>query len=131
MSKQKSSGAALTVILSPAPRSAGSYEARLDGDDRVLCISRTPFFDAARELIADDHDPNAELILRHAGSNTDSLRAELGTAASLTVEETGYGPRLRRWRPIPALAVAPRIASNERAAVTPALHPIRRDGDEH
>jgi len=69
----------------------GRFEARLDGDDRVLCVSRTPFFDAARELVANGYDPNLTLIMRHAGSDTDSLRAKLGTAASLTLEETDYG----------------------------------------
>jgi hypothetical protein len=119
MSKRKSSGVALTIILSPVPfSSVGSYEARLDGDDRILCISRTPFFDAARKLAAEGHDCDTTLFLRHADSDTDSLRANLGTAASLTVEETKYGPRLRRWKPISTLAVAPKIAPNEQAATT-------------
>jgi hypothetical protein len=104
--------ATLTVVVTPAPRS-GCYQSRLDGDDRVLCVSRTPFFDVARKLIAQGYDPGITLILRHAGSDIDTLRARLGTAASLTVEETGYGPQLRRWKPISTLAVATRIAPNE------------------
>ena len=132
MSKREISRAAsLIVIATPAPRGAGRYQARLYDDDRVLCVSRTPFFDAARELVAIGYDPNTELTLRHAGSNADSLSARLGTAASLTVEETKCGPQFRRWKPIPALAVAPRIASGERAAITLALHPIQGAGDEH
>lgn len=106
----------LAVIVTPTPSGTGRYQARLDGDDdRVLCVSRTPFLDAARKLVADGHDPDITLSLRHAGSDTDSLRARLGTAASLTVEETGYGPQLRRWKPISTLAVTSGIAPNEQA----------------
>jgi hypothetical protein len=41
----------LAVIVTPIPSGTGRYQARLDGDDRVLCVSRTPFFDAARKLV--------------------------------------------------------------------------------
>jgi hypothetical protein len=94
--------APLKIVVTPAPRGAGRFEARLDGDDRVLCVSRTPFFDAARKLLAQGYDPND---LRHAGSDTDSLRAKLGTAASLTVKETGYGPELEPWKRFSTLPV--------------------------
>ena len=60
----------------------------------------------------------------------DCLRARLGTAASLSVEETDYGPKFRCWKPIPALAVTPRIASDQRTATTLALHPIQRVGND-
>jgi hypothetical protein len=123
MSKRELSGTALTIVLSPAPSGSGRFEARLHGYDRVLCVSRTPFFDAARELVADGYDPNTDLVLRRAGSDNDSLKAKLGTAASLTVEETEYGPKLRRWKPFSTLAVKPRIASDDRTAITPALSP--------
>ena len=125
MSKRDlSSVATLIVVATPAPRGAGRFEARLDGHDRVLCVSRTPFFDAARKLLAQGYDTNDLLILRHAASDTDSLRAKLGAAASLTVEETDYGPKLRRWKPMPALAVTPRIAPGGRAANTLARSPV-------
>lgn len=115
----------LTVIITPAPCGTGRYEACLDGDDHVLSVSQTPFFDAARKLISQGYDPDTTLILRHAGSETDSLRAELGTAASLTVEETAYGPRVRRWKPISTLAVRAGIASANRTAFL-ALDPTKR-----
>ena len=66
--------------------------------------------------MANGYDPNLTLIMRHAGSDTDSLRAKLGTAASLTLEETDYGPKLRRWKPFSTLAVAPRNAPANRGA---------------
>jgi hypothetical protein len=124
MSKRNLTGvASLKIIVTPAPRGAGRFEAHLDGDDRVLCRSRTPFLDAARKLLAQGYDPDTTLILRHAGSDTDCLRARLGTVASLTVEETPYGPKVRRWKPISTLAVAPRIAPRKRAATTLADRP--------
>lgn len=117
MSKRDLSNvASLIVVATPAPRGAGRFEGRLDGHDRVLCVSRTPFFDAARELLAQGYDPNDLLMLRHAGSDTDSLRAELRTAASLTVKETGYGPRVQPWKPFSTLPVRARNASDDRAA---------------
>ena len=64
--------------------------------------------------------PNDLLLLRYAGSDKDSLRAKLRTAASLTVEETVYGPRVRRWKPISTLAVRARNAPDDRAATATA-----------
>ena len=122
MSKRDLSGVALTIVLSPAPSGIGRFEARLDGDDRVLCVSRTPFFDVARELLADGYDPDTTLIMRHAGSGTNSLRAKLGTAASLTIEETDYGPKLRRWKPFSTLAVDLRIAPANRGYLPQPAH---------
>ena len=117
MSKRNLTGvASLKIIVTPAPRGAGRFEARLDGHDRVLCVSRTPFFDAARKLLAQGYDPDDLLMLRHAGSDTDSLRAKLGTAASLTVKETGYGPELQPWKPFSTLPVRARNAPDDRAA---------------
>ena len=126
MSKPKRSAASLKIVVIRAPRCPGQYEARLDGDDRVLCVSRTPFFSAARKLLAGGHDPSLILVMRHAGSDTESLRATLGAAATLTVEETNYGPKLRRWKPISTLAVAPTIAPDKRAATTLGKRPQRR-----
>ena len=126
MSKRDlSSIASLAIVIIETKQRNGRFEARLDGDDRVLCVSRTPFFDAARELVANGYDPNLTLIMRHAGSDTDSLTAKLGTAASLTLEETDYGPKLRRWKPFSTLAVAPRNAPANRGATTPQPAPNR------
>ena len=122
MSKRNASDVAyLQITITPAPRSHGRYQAHLDGDGRILCVSRTPFFDAARELIGDGHDPNLMLVLRHAGSDTGSLRAKLGSAAGLTVEETPYGPKLRRWNAISTPAVTSRIAPATRRRLRPGM----------
>jgi hypothetical protein len=56
MSKPKSETTdLLKLIVLVAPAESGStdwYQARLDGGDRVVCVSKTPFFDAARTLVA-------------------------------------------------------------------------------
>jgi hypothetical protein len=106
----------LTITVATDPRHPWRHLARLNSDERPLCSSRTPFFDAARKLIALGYDPDTTLILCHEGSTTECLKARLGTAAALSVEETGYGPRFRRWKPLPPLAVSPRIAPIDQAA---------------
>jgi hypothetical protein len=91
----------LTLIIAPASRGAGRYEARIDGDDRVLCISRAPFFDAARALIAAGHDADAILEMCRPGASSWDLRAPLQIAAQLDVAETPFGPKfIRHRRPI-------------------------------
>jgi len=111
MSKQDSTcSRPLKISITAAPDGASRYVARIDGDDRVLCVSRTPFFDAARELLAEGYDPSVTLIMCHAGTDTMSLRAKLGVAARFTVEETDYGPKLRCWKPISTLEGRSRIA---------------------
>jgi hypothetical protein len=101
----------LLIIVTPANGSSEQFEARLN--ERQLCVSRTPFFAAARALQAEGVDPNTILVMRHSGSQTDSLRARLGVAAGLTIEETKYGPKLRRWKPFSALdgslSIAPKM----------------------
>jgi hypothetical protein len=116
----------ITMIVTPTVRRTWRYVVRLDGDDRVLCTSITPFFDAARKLMKDDCHSSITLVMRHAGSDTECLRAPLATAAALSVEETPYGPKLRRWKAIPTLAVAPRISRNEQDATTLAAPAVRR-----
>jgi hypothetical protein len=113
----------LVVIVTRAPSGTGRYQARLEHEDQVLCVSSTPYFDAARKLMTEGYDPNITLVMRRAGSQTECLRAPLGAAAALTVEETPYGPKLRRWKPLSTLAVVPRIAPNEQAATTLAPAP--------
>jgi hypothetical protein len=88
----------LTLIIIPAPRSAGRYEARLDGEDRVRRVSRMPFLDAARALIAAGHDADAILETCRPGASSWDLRAPLQIAAQLDVAETPFGPKFVRHR---------------------------------
>jgi hypothetical protein len=128
-SKPHSFASTLVVIVAPAPRSAGRFEAHLDGDDHVLCVSTTPFLTAARKLVAQGYDLGLTLILRHAGSDTDSLRAKLGTAASLTIKETGYAPQLQPWKPFSTLPVRARSGPGDRAATVLASPTARASVD--
>jgi hypothetical protein len=83
---------AIVITLDPGER-PGSYRASLDG--KTLCISRQPFFTAARELIARGFAPDAQLAMCWRGSSADALRGRLGLAAGLTVSESERGgPRI-------------------------------------
>jgi hypothetical protein len=81
----------------------------------MLCNSRQPFLDAARRLIEQGYDPATMLVMRHAGSSIDSLRAPLGVAACLTVDE--HHGVFARWKPFSPSAVSPRIAPRATAAI--------------
>ena len=49
--------------------------------------SRTPFFAAARALLAAGVDPATTLAMRHHGSTTVAMRSTVGEAAKWTVRE--------------------------------------------
>ncbi len=88
----------LTITISPAGK--GSYHARLGS--RLLCTSKTPFFSAARVLIADGADPTTTLAMAREGSAVVDLRGMLGPAAGLTVlENDTIGPVLKPYRAFP------------------------------
>ena len=87
----------LTIIVSPAGR--GKFTAHLQ-DGRQLC-QRTfsPFLAAARQLLADGRDPNAQITMRHAGSSTDAHVSTIGVAARLCVTESqAAAPRFARYQ---------------------------------
>jgi hypothetical protein len=86
-----------TLLISPAK--PGRFDARLAGSDQYLVEgSRTPFLDAARALLAAGlAAPDDMLVMRNAGSAHDALRARIGAAAKLTVNEDG--PRFANHDP--------------------------------
>jgi hypothetical protein len=92
--------AELVIVVSELEDNPGVFQASIDG--RALCISRTPFLDAARKLLAEGHNTAAVAIMRHSGSTTDCLRSSLGVAARLRVEESSL--RFRRWNPFGGIA---------------------------
>src|SRR5256885_1365763 len=65
----------LLIVVEPVGRDR--FSARLDGR-LLLQSSRMPFLDAARALIAEGINPSTVLVMRHAGSEVDALRARLG-----------------------------------------------------
>jgi hypothetical protein len=109
----------LVIIVSPRVRANGKqhpteFECWLEGGP-FLCNSRQPFLRAARILIGMGHDPEAILIMRHARSKADSLKARLGAAASLTVDEFN-GTRLVSWKPFPRSVGFPGISESYETA---------------
>ena len=91
----------LVIEVSPHVRSGGTkhpnaFDARLAGSDAVLCISETPLLDATRALLAPGMaDSDDMIVMRHAGSAVDALRARVWVAAMLTVEDRPSGQRIR------------------------------------
>jgi hypothetical protein len=61
-----------------------------------FALSRQPFLDSARVLLAEGVPPQTRLTMRHVGSSTDSLTATVGAAAKLTVDESR--PRFVKWQ---------------------------------
>jgi hypothetical protein len=95
----------IEIAVSPEPRNPGSppRKARFTAcvSDRVLGAFSAPLLGAARVLLSEGVPPETELQMRHAGSSTIALKAKLGIAAGLTVNEdasTG-APRFARWKP--------------------------------
>jgi len=93
------------ITVSPHIRRDGTrhpnaFEARIAGSEAVLCVSETPLLSAARALLAAGQaGPDDLIVMRHAGSDTDALRAKVGVAAGLTLSDPAGGRRiaLRRW----------------------------------
>ena len=92
-------GDPILLIVTPAGRSTNRgplFHAR--HGDRLLVTSHQPFLASARTRLAEGLDPATELILRHAGSTTDALRATVSAAARLTVlEDDRGGLRFGAW----------------------------------
>lgn len=65
------------------------------------------------------------IVMRHAGSEIDSLRATIGTAAKLTVDEHN-GTRFVPWKAFSRSAVASVGRSNEVPTPSPPIVPIDR-----
>jgi hypothetical protein len=109
----------LTVILEPVDRHGRSRASLPDGTILVES-SRQPFLEAARVLMAAGHSPDSWLEGWRPGSSTWALRARLGIAAGLTVDESKTV--FAKWKPFSRSAVSPPIRANENVAPDPG-HP--------
>jgi hypothetical protein len=106
-----------TITIAPIPTRPGYYTACCDG--RLLCRSRQPFLDGARELLASSYPPDTVIVMRSANSTTDRLRSTIGAAAALTVETNEEGrPDLRQWRGSRTRGAAPPVAFRTGAATS-------------
>src|SRR5262249_29121958 len=112
-------------VIVVAPHGAsGNYAARLVGSDEILCVSRTPFLSAARELLKRGFDPSTIICMRQAASSPDCFRARLAAAAKLSVkEEDGRPPRFVLWNERDLGQGSARTATDEPAATYPASQP--------
>ena len=110
----------VTPSLQPDGRKAYNNRGQLfDGrvDGRIIVKrSPTPFCDAARVLLAEGCDPATRFNMRHDGSTTDALIAEVGVAAKLTVRDGNGPPEFRSWMPFPGMEEPPPVRQNELAA---------------
>ena len=79
----------------------GHFDASLDDGHVLVRASRHPLVDAARRLIDLGYEPTTVLVMRHAGSDTNCLTAQIGVAAKLRVKEDRNGPRFALWEPFP------------------------------
>jgi hypothetical protein len=70
----------------------------------------TPFCCSARALMKRGFPADTILIMRHRGSDTESLRAPINIAARLTVREDRCGPRFSARKPMRLRAVGAPIA---------------------
>jgi hypothetical protein len=114
----------LAIVVVPIKGKAAHFEAWLEGGVLLISASRQPFVDAARVLIALGSDPNAVLVMRHAGSDAIALKAKLGVAAGLAVEEGPHGA----WFVPHRMGAKTRVAASP-IAPTPPAATTPRDAD--
>jgi hypothetical protein len=116
--KERSS---ISIIVSPIKASPGRFQARLRSNDELLVASsRQPFVDSARALIEKGYGPIMMLEMMHADSNVVAVRARLGKAARISVEEGVNGPRFVPFRKgLKSCVDAPPVASGTSPASLP------------
>ena len=107
------------IVVAPALNNSGArLTSRFDaflGDQLIVHASKTPFLDAARELLDLGFRAETYLIMRHKGSEIkNSLRGWICAAARLTVAEgdrSGIHFQLRK--PFPSSAVEAHVAAEQ------------------
>jgi hypothetical protein len=86
----------LVLTVSEGERRNGTFDCHHDG--RYLCSSPSPFIDGCRHLLVQGYDPNARVVMRHAGSTDDALRGILARVAGVEVGGHSVGFRSRSER---------------------------------
>jgi hypothetical protein len=106
---------AVIVVVAECKSSRGLFDAFLSDGTQLVRSSRQPFLDAARALIGAGYSPMVWVEKWRPRGTEFSMRAQLGTAAGLTVDETKTV--FAKWKPFPSSAVAsPRHFSKTAAA---------------
>lgn len=98
--RKPSIGHAVVITMAPLNR-LGRYRRYL-GAQLLVASTRMPLLDAACKLIRLGANPDAIVAMRHTGAGHDALRARLGPAAGVPLDEDrcrfqpvrrgGYGP---------------------------------------
>jgi len=104
-------------VVATSTSAAGFYELRLENQNRILCVSRQPFLDGARKLLALGYSASDVMVLRDSPLKDFRLRALIGRAAKLTVDEHN-GTVFAKWKGIHCSAGSTRMAANNRPATT-------------
>ncbi len=117
---RKPNSTAIDIAITAYPRRDGRFEAHYAG--RVLCVSREPFCESARRLLAEGFPPGFVLGLRHVGSQDTALCSRLARAAALTVRGgADWVPRFHRWKASPSVGPTPPMRLG--AAALPGIAP--------
>jgi len=111
----------IKILLEPVNRRGRSSASLLDDGMVLVGSSRQPFLDAARVLIGAGYEPDSWLEGWRPGATAFALRARLGIAAGLTVDETKTV--FAKWKPFSSSAVASSIDHSEIPATTLAAAP--------
>ena len=114
-------GAGTIRIILESVNRRGRSSASLPDGTVLVASSRQPFLDAARVLITAAYHPDSWLEGWRPGSTGFALRARLGIAAGLTVDETKTV--FAKWKPFSSSAVASSIDHSEIPATTLAAAP--------
>ena len=95
------------LIATLDPKRPGAFAARLEStSEEIVCSSRQPLVDGARELLARGFDPATPLTMRMEGKAYDSFQPlPIGRWARWSYTEGEKTPlRSVPWRPNPAVA---------------------------
>ena len=103
--------ALIVITVTPDARN-GRYRAHIKAEQEPLCVSRQPFLDSARKLLARGHDRRTMLVMRWAGAKDWALRGSLKAAANLTVDE--HNGTFAKWKAYSRSAVPPGNANSAR-----------------
>lgn len=106
----------IVIIVTPDAR-RGRCRAYVEAEQKPLCVSRQPFLDAARKLLARGHDRRTMLVMRWQGAKDWALRGPLGVAAGLTIDEHN-GTVFARCKPLSRSAGSSRISKSGREVST-------------
>ena len=103
------------IMLKPGRR-AGQSSASLPDGTVLVQASRQPFLEAARFLLNLGYPPETWIEGWRSGATEFALRARLGTAAGLTVDETKTV--FAKWKPFLSSAVASPVRYSDGAATS-------------